>query len=110
LPVNTHRYPGSSEQTTENNLFTASTSLPAGLTGIDICKTLQGLPNVSTPSSEFLPVVGHPAWSNGCVMEYGLHQILIAPNSTSTGSAGPYLVLFCRDSDKNSLICPFEKI
>ena len=108
LPIPVDNYPGSSEQATENNFLAASQSLSAGLTGINICIEVEGLPNVPAHTGKFLPVIRHSAWNNGCVIEYGLHQVLLAPKPS--GSAEPYLVLFCRSSDKNSLICPFEEI
>ena len=101
-------YPGSSEQATEGDLLTSYKSLSEDLTGMDICNALKSLPGALTPTGEFLPVVKHPAWNDGCVLEYGLQQVLLAPNPP--GSADSYLVLFCRDSDKNSQVCPFVEV
>ena len=108
LPMPVDQYPGSSEQTTEDILVTASKSLSAGLNGINICIELKTLPAVEAPSGEFLPVVRHPDWRDGCVLEFGLHQVLLAPNRQ--GGPDPYLVLFCRDSHKNPQVCPFEEV
>ena len=108
LPIPVDNYPGSAEQTREYDLLTASKSLSPGLTGMNICTELKSLYIASSSSGEFLPDVKHPGWNNGCVVEYGLHQILIAPNPPS--SAEPYLILFCRESEKNSLVCPFEQM
>ena len=71
-------------------------------------KSLTDLPRPLAPTGEFLPVVKHPAWNDGCVLEYGLQQVLLAPNPP--GSANSYLVLFCRASDKNSQVCPFMEV
>ena len=104
LPIPINNYPGSAEQTREYDLLTASKSLSPGLTGMNICTELKSLYGEELSSGEFLPDVKHPDWNNGCVVEYGLHQILIAPNPPT------YLILFCRESEKNSLVCPFEQM
>ena len=106
LPIPVDNYPGSAEQTREYDLLTASTSLSANLENMSICTELKSLYSKELSSGEFLPIVKHPRWNNGCVLQYGLHQILIAPNPL--GSVDPYLILFCRESEKNSLVCPFE--
>ena len=106
MPVD--QYPGSLEQVTEGDLLNGSKSISVELTGMDICTALKSLPDALSPTGEFLPVVKHPAWNEGCVLEYGLQQVLLAPNLP--GSADPYLVLFCRDSDKNSQVCPFVEV
>ena len=105
MPVNTYRYPSSSEQTTERDLLMQSQGLPTGLGGMTICTTLET--SYGPASGRFLPVPPYPSeWSNGCVLEYGQHQVLIAPSSDSSN---PYLVLFCRPSDGDSLMCPFRR-
>ena len=112
LEIPGNNYLGSREQDREKTLFTASKSLPTGLTGIDICTALQSSSSndVGVLTGVFKPDPKHPNWKDGCVIEFdtgvNTHQILIAPPKGNINN--PYLVLFCRNSDKNSLMCPFE--
>ena len=114
LEIPGNNYLGSREQAREKTLFTASKSLSTGLTGIDICTALQSSSSnsnvVGDPTGVFKPDPKHPDWKDGCVIEFdagvNTHQILIAPPKGNIND--PYFVLFCRNSDKNSLMCPFE--
>ena len=120
LPMPTDLYVGSDEQRGDSYMMDSfdatknSNPVVSGLKGMDICDALKVnayvKDRVGTPSGTFLPQGLDSAWDDGCVIEFGSHQILVVPNpSQSSSGLRPYLIVSCTiyDNTSTSMICPF---
>ena len=125
LPVPSDTYIGSPEQLKDksmNNSFDPainSNPIASSMQGMEICDALEAnayvLSAVGMPTRTFLPNTLSDAWNNGCVVEYGSHQMLVMPSPSDEDSdvydpgLPSYLIVSCTDHDKSSSICPFKK-
>ena len=118
LPMPTDSYVGSDEQRGDSYMMDSfdpaenSNPIASDLKGLEICDALKVnayvKDYVGTSSRTFLPQGLDGAWGDGCVMEFGAHQILVVPNPFQSSSGlGPYLVVSCTIHDDTSMICPF---
>ncbi len=111
LPMPVDAYGGSAEKAREISMMDSLDSIASGLEGIDICNALEVNPyvqvHVGSPVRKFLPKTRDLFWDNGCVMDYGSHQVLFMPSPDE--ELGPYLMVSCTEHDKSLLICPFEE-
>ena len=61
--------------------------LASDLKGMDICNALEAnvyaLNALGGATETFLPNTLSDAWNNGCVIQYGSHQILVMPRPSS---------------------------
>ena len=118
LPMPKNNYLKSSEKIKEKDLFLFSNSnhpsyddvkINSGLVGVNICNELIAhqsiLSVVGSPTKIFLPNTLNASWNNGCVMDYGSHQVLLLPSSKEGDD--PYLIASCTEYDKNLRFCPF---
>lgn len=110
LPIPEDGYARSREKSMEFNMMNSLNSMPPGFRGMDICNELIQVYSM-VPVRKYLPKTGDLSWDDGCVMDYGSHQILLAP--TPVKGLGPYLMVSCTDYDKGLsilMICPFEQV
>ena len=118
LPMPADLYVGSDEQSDDSYVMDSfdptknSNPIASGLKGLEICDALKVnayvKDYVGTPSRTFLPQGLDSAWDDGCVMEFGSHQILVVPNPSEDSSGfGPYFIVSCTIHDDTSLACPF---
>ena len=118
LPIPKDLYAGSDEQRGDSYMMDSfdatknSNPIASGLKGLEICDALEVNAYVKgyfgTSSRTFVPKGLDGAWGNGCVMEFGSHQILVVSNpSESSSGLGPYLIVSCTIHDDTSMICPF---
>ena len=125
LPMPNDTYVGSPEKEKDMRMVDSldpainPSPLASDLEGMDICNALEAnvyaLNALGGATETFLPNTLSDAWNNGCVIQYGSHQILVMPRPSSVGSdaydpeLSSYLIVSCTDHDKSSSICPFKK-
>lgn len=120
LPMPPDPYVGSGEQINDSHMMNSfsfdpienSNPIASDLKGLAICDALKinsyVLEKLPTPTRIFLPQGLNDAWDDGCVIEFGSHQILVMPNPPENPlNPLPYLIVSCTIHDSTSLVCPF---